>query len=247
MSDWNEMDDWMDEGASRFPFGRAGRLSTWAIVFLLITLVCMVSSFLLIYRVTGDVLAIPGHILDTVRSLFEPGEIRIVTQAAVLEQIKPLFRLQTEEDYLSTVVEATQHRTIFKIKEKLLLVACGRVIAGVDLDKLTKDDVQVDGDRVIIDLPEAEIFDVILDNDRECTYVHNRSVPLDLFLEADEDLDNIARLAAEENFEETALKNGILKRARRQAQEKLAYLLLLAGYEHVEFTESEILTSDGQE
>jgi hypothetical protein len=40
-----------------------------------------------------------------------------------------------------------------------------------------------------------------------------------------------------ESFRQTALANGILERAQVRAQEEIARLLLLAGYETVEFTD----------
>ena len=126
-------------------------------------------------------------------------------------------------------------------EEKLLLVACGRVIAGVDLSHLTQEDVQTVGAKVIINLPEAEIFDTILDEDDGCTHVYQHDVPL--FSSGSEELAVEARRQARESFEQTALANGILEQAQQQAQQEVARLLLLAGYEQVEFvrTGDEIL------
>ena len=51
------------------------------------------------------------------------------------------------------------------------------------------------------------------------------------------DLATDARKLALENFRQTALENGILEKAYLRAQEEIARLLLLAGYETVEYTD----------
>jgi len=83
-------------------------------------------------------------------------------------------------------------------------------------------------------LPEAEIFDSILEEDEGCTYIYDHDVPI--FSSGNEELADEARREARASFEQTALGNGILERAQLRAQEEVARLLLLAGYEQVEFT-----------
>jgi hypothetical protein len=51
----------------------------------------------------------------------------------------------------------------FLTGQKVLLIAKGEVEAGIDLDELGKVDVRVEGERVIIDLPEAHILDSSFD------------------------------------------------------------------------------------
>ena len=58
----------------------------------------------------------------------------------------------------------------FLTGERVLLVATGEVEAGVDLAEIGEDDVRVDGDRVTIDLPEAQVLSSSLDEERTRVY-----------------------------------------------------------------------------
>ena len=52
------------------------------------------------------------------------------------------------------------------------------------------------------------------------------------------ELDSQARQKALENFRQTALENAILEKAYLRAQEEIARLLLLTGYETIEFADT---------
>ncbi len=221
-------------------------LSIVVILLLVIVLVSIIGSCYLLYYFTGAIADMPGRTLRGIREALESDEpTTVVVQPPAIEQLQPLSRLQTQEYFLQTVIEVTKPRWVWGIaEEKLLLVACGRVTAGVDLGKLTDDDVRTVGSKVIINLPEAEIFDSFLDEDKECTYVYEHDVPL--FSSGDANLATLARIQAQDSFRQAALENGILGRAQLRAQEEVARLLLLAGYEQVEFTgtDDQILTPE---
>jgi hypothetical protein len=54
--------------------------------------------------------------------------------------------------------------------EKVIVIATGKVEAGVDLGDITKDDVSVGGDSVTIDLPQPEILSASLDEEKRPVY-----------------------------------------------------------------------------
>jgi hypothetical protein len=185
--------------------------------------------------VTG-VADLPGRVVGGVREALDAGDPTYVTLPAVIEQLRPLSRLETEEYYLSTVVDATKPRLIGGIgEEKLVLVACGRVSAGIDLSKIQEDDIRSEGTKVVIKLPPPELFDTAIDDESGCTYIYDHSHPL--LTEPSTELGDDARRMALDNFRQTALENGILEKAYLRAQEEIARLLLLAGYETVEYTD----------
>jgi hypothetical protein len=145
--------------------------------------------------------------------------------------------LQTEEYFLSTVVEVNRPRGAGGVlNEKLVLIACGRVTAGVDLAKIQEKDIYSEGNKVTIKLPPAEIFGTALEEESGCTRVYDRSVPP--LMSPSEELDGEARRQALDTFRQTALENAILEKAYLRAQEEIARLLLLAGYETVEFADT---------
>jgi hypothetical protein len=58
----------------------------------------------------------------------------------------------------------------FLVGDKLLLVARGEVIAGVDLSQLKPSDVSVHGDAVAVRLPQPQILTTRIDNDKTRVY-----------------------------------------------------------------------------
>jgi hypothetical protein len=207
------------------------------VVLILMVVGSIVGSCYLASRMVGSIADLPGRLLGGVRDALDAGDPTYSTLPAVIEQLRPLSRLQTEEYFLSTVVEATKPRLIGGIaEEKLVLIACGRVTAGVDLSKITEGDVRSEGNKVTINLPAAEIFETAIDDESGCTRVYEHSHPI--LTEASTDLGDEARRKALDSFRQTALDNDILERAQLRAQEEIARLLLLTGYETVEFSDT---------
>jgi hypothetical protein len=115
--------------------------------------------------------------------------------------------------------------------DKLLFVAHGYVIAGVDLSKLSVEDLQMDGDVLRVALPDAEVFVATLNNDD--SYVYDRTTGL--FRKSDPDLETDARQAAEEEILNAALEDGILEQAQINAEAFIERLLNDLGYAAVLF------------
>jgi hypothetical protein len=114
----------------------------------------------------------------------------------------------------------------------VLLVAAGKVEAGVDLANMGEEDVQIDGDRVTIRLPEPEILSTSLDEDE--TSVYDRDFgPLNF--RPDDELVEEARDEAVERVEEAARENDVLDSARRNAEDSIRAFVTTLGFEEVEF------------
>jgi hypothetical protein len=95
-----------------------------------------------------------------------------------------------------------------------------------------EEDVQIDGDRVTIRLPEPEILSASLDEDE--TGVYDRDFgPLNF--RPDDELVEEARDEAVERIEEAARGNGILDSARRNAEDSIRAFITTLGFEEVEF------------
>ncbi len=157
----------------------------------------------------------------------------IVVLPTVINQLNPLGQLHTASYFLSTVVDTQMPIGALNQIQRVLLVACGQVAAGVDLSKLQPQDIVTNGDQVTIRLPEAEIFTSQLFDDRKCTYVILRDEGI--LLPPNTVLETAAREAAVANFRETALANGILEQARVNAEGELRRLLTLLGYRDIQF------------
>jgi hypothetical protein len=162
-----------------------------------------------------------------------PPTPTIMVLPSVINQIKPLGQLHTASYFLSTVVDTQMPVGALNQIQRVLLVACGKIDAGVDLSKIQPQNIVTSGDKVTLRLPDTEIFTSQLFDDRQCTYVVLREegilLPPNLVLET------AAREAAVANFKETALANGILEQARTNAEGELRRLLTLLGYRDIQF------------
>lgn len=153
----------------------------------------------------------------------------------VLLAIKSLARLETQSYHLERVVDLSDHEThvfgLLQAKDAILLVAVGDVVAGVDLDRVTAEDVSTDwtARRAILTLPPPSIFSATLDE--KATRVYSRST--DLLAVRHEDLEDRARIDAVRSMEKAAVDHGILDHARADAERSLTALLTSLGFTEV--------------
>jgi hypothetical protein len=113
----------------------------------------------------------------------------------------------------------------------LIFVAHGEVIAGIDLNKLDPEDLEVKGGVLYVTLPETEIFVTAIDNEQ--SYVYDRDTGL--LTHGEVNLETEARRAAEREIEESALEDGILDLAEQNAISFLDRLFRDLGYPEVIF------------
>lgn len=153
----------------------------------------------------------------------------------VVREVRSLARLETIQYSLEKVItaETGQGPLGFLFGDRLLLVAHGVVIAGIDLSQLQPGDVWFDAQgRVYLRLPSPEIFVVTLDN--ELSYVYDRDTGL--LRRGDVNLEAEARRAAEAEIRRAALDDGILDQARLNAENVLYRFLRSLGYADVIFS-----------
>jgi hypothetical protein len=156
-----------------------------------------------------------------------------VSSPTVVEKIRQLSRLETVVYSLDKIVEGDRENAIlpgFLAGDKLLLIAHGEVIAGIDLAQLKSGDVQVKGDAVQVRLPAPQILTTRLDNAR--TRVYSRTTGL--LVSTDPNLESEVRLTAEKQIAQAALDDGILDKARQNAQNSVTALLYGLGFRTVD-------------
>ncbi|MCS6907197.1 MAG: DUF4230 domain-containing protein [Anaerolineales bacterium] len=153
----------------------------------------------------------------------------------IVHSIRSLARLETIQYSVEKVItaESGQGTFGFLFGDRLLLIAHGVVIAGVDLEKLSPRDLRLENGVLYVRLPEAEIFVATLDNSK--SYVYDRETGL--LTRGNIHLETEARQAAEEEIRKAALEDGILEQANRNAQAYLLRLFLQLGYRDVVFEE----------
>ena len=156
-----------------------------------------------------------------------------VSSAAVVEKIRLLSRLETGVYSLDKIAEGDSQSAYlpdFLVGDKLLLVAHGEAIAGVDLGPLKTGDVFMKGDVVHVRLPTPQVLTMRIDNGR--TRIYSRATGL--LVPADPNLESQVRLAAEQQITQAALSDGILDKARQNARTSVTALLYGLGFHTVD-------------
>jgi len=220
---------------ARRAVGRRFRISSlgWWVValFLVLLLVLGVRAYLGLEALLSQTVRMPQQVVEEWRRLFPQPTPTVKVLPPALEQVRAMARLETTAYYLSTVIAVERPATWPGTGQRLLLVAHGRVVAGVDLSQVQQADVQVTDERVIVRLPKPEILSVSLIESNTYVYDYEKGI----FERYDVTLEAEARRRAVAEFERTALANGILGDARRVAEWEVQRLLLLLGYESVTF------------
>lgn len=189
-------------------------------------------------RQTTDRLLAPvadanAQVRTQVAQLLNPTPTIMPDPVTIVHEVRSLARLETIQYSIEKVItaEISQGQLGFLFGDRLLFVAHGTVIAGVDLGKLALEDVTVAGESVQIKLPAPEVFISTLDNDR--SYVYDRETGI--LRRGDVNLETAARQAAEREILKSALEDGILDTARTNAENYLNRLLQSLGYDRVIF------------
>ncbi len=152
---------------------------------------------------------------------------------SVVEQVQALSRLETARYTVKTVLtgESTGALPAGLTSDKILFIAYGNVIAGVDLSKLRDEDVQVVSNTVTMRLPAAEILSHSLDNNKSTVYDRQTG----FFTKADPNLETQIRQRAEQEIVNQAQEDGVLKTAQNNAETTLRTLLRGLHYDSVTF------------
>ncbi len=173
------------------------------------------------------------NLLPEIPLLPQPTPTIYPSPGMVVQRVQTLSRLETASYVIEKVItaETGQGPLGFLFGDKLLLVAHGEVIAGVDLSRLDEDRVHVtDEGTLYLLLPPAEVFVATLDNER--SYVHDRRTGV---VGQNVDLETAARREAELRILEAALEDGVLQKADENARDFLEALFLGFGFERVDF------------
>jgi hypothetical protein len=167
-----------------------------------------------------------------VQQFFNPTPTVYPDSVTVVKQVQTLARLETAQYTLEKVIRAEVGQDALGglLGDRLLFVAHGNVIAGVDLSKLQPSDVLVGPDgQVTVIMPAAEIFVVALDNGK--SYVYDRQTGL--FTKGDPNLETLARQSAEVELEKAAREDGILNLAQSNAGNVVDRLLRTLRFSNV--------------
>jgi hypothetical protein len=192
-------------------------------------------GFQVTQRAVQPVSELTHGLATQVSQLLHPTPTVLPDPVTIIHEVRSLARLETIQYSVEKVItaESGQGPFGFLFGDRLLLVAHGVVIAGLDLEKLGAEDISIKNGVVYIRLPEPEIFITSLDN--ELSYIYDRDTGV--LTKGDINLETTARRAAENEIEKSAIEDGILAQARVNGESFLARLVLQLGYEDIIFVE----------
>jgi hypothetical protein len=183
-------------------------------------------------------------VTDLVRQLVVPATpVILPNPGTIVHQINDLARLETASYELEKVITASSNQEILwgALGESMIFVGYGKVIAGIDFDEMSTNDLYVvDPDTVMIVLPSAKIFDdlPVLDNER--SFVADRDTGL--LARADPTLETQVRQTAEREILAAAAESDILATANLNGQTFILNFLHGLGFENVIFSDGTMPT-----
>jgi len=167
--------------------------------------------------------------------LLNPTPTIIADPVTYINEVRALARLETIQYSIEKVVTGIQPGVLpFELSEdKILFVAHGTVIAGIDMAKLQPEHMRFENGVLRVNLPPAEIFIATLDNGK--SYVYQRDTGV--FAQPDANLETSVRQEAERQILNAALEDGILQQAQVNAEAYLFRFFAALGYPNTIFVQ----------
>lgn len=211
-------------------------LNTVVLVLVLLALfVGGIVLFIAVRQMTQSLESADEMLQERIQEITNPTPTIIPDPVTVLLEVQDLSNLETAAYSVEKIItaESGQGPFGFLFGDRLILVAHGKIIAGVDLSKMEDGDIVVDTDgRVQVTLPPAEILHVYLDNNQ--SYIYDRDTG---FIGMNPALETEARKAAEREILNAAVEDGILDIAQENAEAYIGRFILSLGFKAVDFTE----------
>jgi hypothetical protein len=168
-----------------------------------------------------------------VTQLLHPTATIIADPQTIINEVQALARLETIRYTVEKVVTAEVNQGVLGplFGERLLFVAHGYVIAGIDMSKIKAEDLWLAGEMLNVRIPATEVLVATLDNDK--SYVYDRQTGL--FTKGDPALETQVRQVAEEEILKAAIADGILEQGASNAQTHLRWFFETLGYKQINF------------
>lgn len=209
---------------------------------LLITGVVMLMVYDTTQRAIEPILNANSDMSTEVSKFLHPTPTIQADPVTIIHEVRSLARLETIQYSVEKVITGDSGQNLLAplFGDKLLFVAHGTVIAGVDLSKIGSADIRIENGILQIRLPDAEIFTATLDNEK--SYVFDRQTGV--LTHGDPNLETQVRRVAEQEIYKAAVDDGILVQARLNAENYLTRLLHDLGFKDVIFLSATPIPDD---
>lgn len=147
----------------------------------------------------------------------------IVQQDTILSKIRELNQLQSSAFHVESIIKTEKQGNWFALwqdSQKGLFVAKGQVQAGLNLDELHSQHIQILPDTVLIQLPPVRIQDVQLDN----IEVFDIQTGLFNVYQPDMSVLQTVQSQAKQQILQKACQNGILQHAQQHSANQITQL-----------------------
>jgi hypothetical protein len=158
---------------------------------------------------------------------------------AIVQRIQRLNRLETVVYSMDTIVEGSKSSAVLPdllAGDRILLVVHGQAVAGIDLSQLKPEDVRITENNSVrsihVTLPASQLFLTTLDNQHTRVYARSTGI----LVPVDQNLESETRAKAEQQLQQTALSDGILDAASKNARATITTLLYSLGFQKVDVT-----------
>jgi hypothetical protein len=220
-------------------------LRTWMLVLVIVAVVVIAAQAAgqIVASVQGAAEAglapakeLADSVATQVSNVLNPTPTILPDPITIIHDVRSLARLETIQYSLEKVIvaESGQGAFGFLFGDRLLFIAHGSVIAGIDLEKMEPEDLRVEESVLYVQLPAAEVFVAVLDNDK--SYIYDRE--LGALTKGNQQLETEARQAAEAEILASALQDNILDQAQINAENFLYRLFLDLGFPDVIFVDA---------
>jgi hypothetical protein len=189
---------------------------------------------ILLYKPSVNQVNQANQALQTqVSNLLNPTPTIIPDPVTYINEIRALARLETIQYTVEKVVTIEQGQGTFGFLfgDKILFVGHGRVIAGIDMEKLQPEDMRYENGVLTVKLPPAEIFIAALDNEKSRVYDRETGA----LTKPDINLETLVRQSAEQEILKAALEDGILEQAQANAEAYLFKFFAALGFPNTIF------------
>ncbi|HUP65742.1 MAG TPA: DUF4230 domain-containing protein [Thermoanaerobaculia bacterium] len=187
------------------------------------------------FVVLRSLVRVPGMAADALVERAVAKKEETVDLGAVVMRIQELSRLETASMRVMHVSTIRQSRGVIPdtfAGDEITFLAVGDVIAGIDLERLQREHIELEPDgTLVIQLPPAELLVSRVDNRQ--SRVMNRKTGM--FRKQDTQLEGRVRAYAETEIRREATRRGILNLATRNGQKRMADLLNALGFERIRF------------
>jgi hypothetical protein len=155
------------------------------------------------------------------------------SSTTVITEIRYMAKVETVSYSLEKVIAYDQDANSiwhFLGDHKKLFVVHGDVIAGFDLSKITKDDIQIHGKSITLNMPPPQILVTTLDESKMRVYDSNTGVYglWDEGIDANAELKVLA--GAKQSLQDDACQEGILQKASESTRMHFTSFLTALGF-----------------